>query len=111
MTQRGSSVVDALVGAALAGIALAGLAAVGAVATHSLRVARDTASALALAADRVEALRGGPRATGDDRWIAPDGTVFDRTWTHDGGRGRPVGLSARVTWGRRAVDLRTEAWR
>jgi hypothetical protein len=109
--RRGSSVVDALVGAALAGIALAGLAAVGALATQSLRLARDTASALALATDRLEALRGGPRTAGDDRWVAPDGTVFDRTWSHDGGRGRPVGLSARVAWGRRAVDLRTEAWR
>ncbi len=108
---RGSSIVDALVGAALAGIALAGLAAVAGLATQSLRLARDTASALALAGERLEVLRAGPRAAGDDRWVAPDGTVFARSWTHDGGRGRPVGLSASVVWGRRAVDLRTEAWR
>ena len=67
MTRRrslrgGFTLVDALVGAALAGIALAGLAAVARLATQSLRLARDTASALALAADQLEALRGGPRA-------------------------------------------------
>ena len=109
--RRGFTLVDALVGAALAGIALAGLAAVARLATQSLRLARDTASALALAADQLEALRGGPRTDGDDRWVAPDGTVFTRTWAHGGGRGRPVGLSARVVFGARAVDLRTEAWR
>jgi hypothetical protein len=108
---RGSSVVDALVGAALAGIALAGLTAVAGLATQSLRLARDTSTALALATGRLEALRAGPRADGDDRWQAPDGTLFTRTWTHDGGRGRPVGLSAEVAWGRRTVALRTEAWR
>ena len=109
--RRGSSVVDALVGTALAGIALAGLAAVAGLATQSLRLARDTASALALATGRLEALRAGPRADGDDRWVAPDGTVFSRSWTESGGRGRPVRLSASVEWTGRAVELRTEAWR
>jgi len=108
---RGSSIVDAVVGAALAGIALAGLAAVAGLATHSLRLARDTATALALATDRLETLRSGPRAAGTDTWVAPDGSTFTRSWSHDGGRGAPVGLSVSVGWGRRTVDLRTEAWR
>jgi len=109
--RRGSAIVDALVGAALAGIALAGLAAVARLATETLRLARDTATALALATGQLEALRSGPRTDGEDRWVAPDGTVFVRTWSHEGGRGRPVGLSARVAWGSRVVDLQTEAWR
>ena len=107
---RGTSIVDALVGAALAGIALAGLAGTAALASGSLRLARDTGSALALASERLEALRAGPRGDGDDRWIAPDGTVFTRTWTAAGGRGRPAILSSRVAWRRRALALGTEVW-
>jgi hypothetical protein len=104
-------VVDALVGAALAGIALAGLAAVAGLATASLRLARDTGTALALATERLEALRAGPRSAGDDGWTAPDGTSFTRAWDAGGGRGRPTTLSVRVGWGSRAVALGSEAWR
>ena len=50
--RAGFSVVEALVGAALAAIALAGLAAVAGLATASLRLARDTGTALALATER-----------------------------------------------------------
>jgi len=108
-TQRGFSVVEALVAAALAGIALAGLAGVARLATASLRLARDTGTALALATDRLEALRAGPRGDGSDGWTAPDGTLFTRGWTAAGGRGRPARLAVNVRWGRHAVVLDTEA--
>ena len=107
--RAGFTVVEALVGAALAGIALAGLAAVAGLATASLRLARDTGTALALATERLEALRVGPRDAGTDGCVAPDGTSVHRTWSHDGGRGRPVRLSARIAWGRRTLELGTEA--
>jgi len=103
--RRGASVVEALVGAALAGIALAGLAAVAGLATQSLRLARDTGIALALASERLEALRAGPRANGADSTRSADGTLFRRSWTIEGGRGRAVQLSVQVAWGGRLVRL------
>ena len=106
----GFSVVEALVGAALAGIALAGLAAVAGLATASLRLARDSGTALALATERLEALRVGPRADGADSHAAPDGTRFQRSWTHGGGRGSPERLSVHIAWGRHALELETEAF-
>ncbi len=108
--RAGFTVVEALVGAALAGIALAGLAAVAGLATASLRLARDTGTALALATERLEALRVGPRADGADSQAAPDGTRFQRSWTRDGGRGTPERLSVRIAWGRHALELETEAF-
>jgi Tfp pilus assembly protein PilV len=107
-SRAGFSVVEALVAAALAGIALAGMAAVARLATASLRLARDTGTALALATERLEALRVGPRLDGDDGWTSPDGTRFTRRWSQDGGRGAPARLGATVTWGRHTIDLRTE---
>jgi len=107
--RAGFSVVEAMVATALAGVAVAALAGAAAVATTSLRLARDTGTALALASERLEALRVGPRADGDDTWTAPDGTVFARRWRPSGGRGRPALFSAHVGWGRRGIDLRTEA--
>jgi Tfp pilus assembly protein PilV len=108
-TQRGFSVIEALVAAGLAGIALAGLASGAGLATQSLRLTRDVATGLALATDRLEELRLGPRRDGSDGWSAPDATRFARSWSAAGGRGRPVNLSVRVAWGRHALELRTEA--
>ena len=107
--RAGFTVVEALVGAALAGVALAGLAAVAGLATASLRLARDSGTALALATERLEALRIGPRAPGTDEHVAPDGTRFARSWSVDGGRGAPATLRARVAWGTHTIELRTEA--
>ena len=90
--------VSAALGAAVAGLA-----------TASLRLARDTGIALALATERLEALRVGPRADGADNQVAPDGTRFQRSWTRDGGRGTPERLSVRIAWGRHALELETEA--
>ena len=107
--QRGSSMAEALVAAALAGIALAGLSATAALATRSLRLARDASIALTLATERLETLRAGPRAAGEDVRTGPDGTVFTRTWSVAGGRGRPVELGTRVAWGPHALELSSEA--
>lgn len=106
---RGSSVVAALAAALLAGFAAAGLAAVAALATRSLRLARDTGIALTLASERLEVLRAGPRADGADRTVAADGTVFARTWRVAGGRGNPQSLSVEVGWDAHRVALATEA--
>ena len=101
--------VEAVVATALAGIAAAGLAATAAMAVDGLRLARNTGTALALASERLEALRVGPRANGSDGPVAADGTRFVRTWSVVEGRGAPSRLSAQVHWGSRSVTLATEA--
>ena len=105
----GSSVVEAVVATALAGIALAGLAVTAAVTVDGLRLARDTGTALALASERLEALRVGPRVNGSDSPVAADGTRFERTWSVVEGRGAPTRLSVHVDWTWRSVTLATEA--
>ncbi|TMB40344.1 MAG: hypothetical protein E6J55_21700 [Deltaproteobacteria bacterium] len=107
--RSGSSVVEAVVATALAGIALAGLAATAAVTVDGLRLARNTATALALAGERLEALRVGPRAGGSDGPVAADGTRFVRTWSVVEGRGAPTRLAVRVDWTWRSLTLATEA--
>ena len=87
-TRAGSSVVEAVVATLLAGIAVAGLAATAAVTVDGLRLARDSGTALALASERLEALRVGSRANGTDAEVAADGTRFLRTWFVVEGRGR-----------------------
>jgi Tfp pilus assembly protein PilV len=106
----GFSVVEALAAAALAGIAVAGLVAVASLATASLRLARDEGTALALAAERLEALRAGPRADGADAPVGADGTRFARSWRVAGGRGLPARLAVRIAWDAHAVDLATEVF-
>jgi Tfp pilus assembly protein PilV len=108
MKQAGFSVVEALVGAALAGIAVALLAGVAGLTSRSVCLARDSGFALALAVERAEALRAGPRADGADTRAAADGTVYSRSWQVAGGRGVPVRLSVQVTWGNRVRTLATE---
>lgn len=106
---RGFSVVEALVGAALAGIALAGLTAVAALATESLRSARDRSTALALAHERLELLRAGPRADGTEERVGGGGTSFTISWHAEDGRGEASRLAAHVAWGPRRLDLATKA--
>ena len=96
--------------AALAGIALGGLANAAVLATRSLVLVRDTGNALALAGERLEALRVGPRADGADAPRSRDGTAWTRTWTVTGGRGAPAGLSVRVTCARHTLTLSTEVF-
>lgn len=109
-SRRGSSVIEAMVAAALAGIAIAGLAGVARLATNSLRMARNTSTVLALAGERLEALRAGPRTAGTETRVAPDGMRFDMAWTIMGGRGEPTALSVRVDWLHHADALSTETF-
>ena len=104
----GCSIVDALVATTLAGIALASLALAGAVGRRGLVQARETAVALALAGERLEALRAGPRADGSDLLVAAGGTSFARQWTVADGRGNPTALRVEVRWRERELALSTE---
>jgi hypothetical protein len=107
--RRGASVVEALVAAALAGLAAAGLAVTAALAARTLALARDTAAAVALAAERTEALYAGPRADGTDA-PAVGGTAFVRRWQVTAGRGLPDGVAVTVAWpSGHALALATEA--
>jgi Tfp pilus assembly protein PilV len=106
--RAGFSVVEALVAAALAGVALAGLSTVAGLARRSLLLARETSVALALASERLESLRVGPRADGADAPSAADGTTFSRRWTVEDGRGGPTRLRVEVRWGAHAVALASE---
>ena len=108
-TRAGSSVVEAVVATLLAGIAVAALAATAGMAVNGLRLARDSGTALALAAERLEALRGGPRANGSDGPVGADGTRFVRIWSVTDGRGAPSRLSVQLAWGRHALTLATDA--
>lgn len=109
MTASGTSVVEALVAALLAGAAAAALAATAAVAVPGLRLAREVSVAVALATERLEALRAGPRDDGADRPVV-DRTTFARTWRVVAGRGIATRIDVRVVWGSHGVALATEAW-
>ena len=105
-TDRGSAVAEALVAAALAGVALAAVALVARLAGTGLRLARETSTALTLAATQVETLRAGPRDDGADEVVA-EGVRFTRTWSAAGGRGLPTRVAVEVTWPDHRVALET----
>jgi hypothetical protein len=105
--RRGFTTAEAMVAAALAGIAMAGLASAAALAADTLRLARDTATAVALAADGLERVRAGEPAP-VDATLGTDGRSFGRTCETDGGRGRPLRVRCAVGWGARRVALATE---
>jgi Tfp pilus assembly protein PilV len=108
--QRGGfAVVEALVALLLAAVAVAGLTATAAAAVRHVRLARERSAALALATDRLEALRAGPRGAGRDE-IDAAGTRYVRTWTSDGGRGAPVRLQVEVGWPDGHVSLESGAY-
>jgi Tfp pilus assembly protein PilV len=104
----GFSIVEALVAAGLAGIALAGLSTVALLARRSLVQARDTSVALALATERLEALRVGPRVDGSDVRVATGGTRFTREWTVAEGRGGPTEVRVEISWRERVLAVTTE---
>lgn len=106
--RAGFSIVEALAAAALAGVALAALATVAGLARRSLLLARQTSVALALADERLEGLRAGPRIEGADTRMAAGGTSFSRRWIVQDGRGGPTRLQVEVRWGARVVALATE---
>jgi Tfp pilus assembly protein PilV len=101
--------VDALVAMLLAGIAIAALTAVAASGVRHVRLARERSTALGLAADRLDALRAGPRDTGSDA-IDVAGTRYVRRWRSDGGRGTPARLGVEVDWADGHVTLESGAY-
>jgi Tfp pilus assembly protein PilV len=107
--KAGFALVDALMALLLTAVALAALSAVAASSVRHVRTARDRSTALALAADQLDALRAGPRASGSDE-VDVAGTRYGRTWRSDGGRGAPVRLEVDVTWAEGHVALESEAF-
>jgi Tfp pilus assembly protein PilV len=105
----GASIVEALVALALAALAVGGLAATAATSVRGLVRARHDATALTVAAERLEALRAGPRGSDGDARLA-DGTVFARTWRTTPGRGRPDQLDVTVAWEDHRLELGSEVW-
>ena len=107
--EAGVAVVDALVALGLTGVALAGLAGAAAASVRHLRLARERSVAVALATNRLEALRAGPRGDGRDE---PDlaGTPAVRTWSSDGGHGDVARLHVEVVWPGGSVRLESEAF-
>jgi hypothetical protein len=105
MRPPGSSLVEAVVAAALAGVALIGLVTSAHLAATGLRLARDSAVALAFASERLELLRGAPAGSGSERRVAGDGTVFTQSWTAVGGRGGALDATVHTTWDTHAFTL------
>jgi Tfp pilus assembly protein PilV len=105
----GFALVDALVALLLTAIALAALSAGAAAGVRFVRDARERSAAVVLAADRLDALRVGPRDAGEDEVVA-GGVSFTRTWRSDGGRGARAHLEVEVTWAGGHVALESEAY-
>lgn len=100
---------EALAALGVTAVALAGLSATAASAMRHVRLARDRSAALTLAADRLDALRAGPRADGRDEPVV-GATSFVRTWETGGGRGDAALLRVQVTWADGSVRLASGAY-
>lgn len=90
-------------------LAAGGVAAVAATSGRTLVAASRDAIATALALDRVEHWRAGPRGDGTDVVTGGDGTAYARQWTTIAGRGRPDSVDATIAWPSHAIALGTEA--
>lgn len=90
-------------------LAAGGVAAVAATSGRVLVAASRDGAATALAAERIERLRAGPRLGGSDLILGPEGTTWVRRWGVDGGRGRPDALDATIEWPSHVVGLSTAA--
>lgn len=109
VSARGFAVVEALVALLVLAVAVAGLTASAAAAIRHVRLARERSTALALAMDRLDGLRAGPRDAGRDE-IDLAGMRYVRTWSSAGGRGEPWRLAVEVMWLGGHVDLESEAY-
>jgi len=108
-SDRGFAIVEALVALLITAVAVAGLTASAAAAIRHVRLARERSTALALATDRLDALRAGPRDAGRDE-IDVTGTRYVRTWNSTGGRGEPWRLAVEVVWSGGHIDLESGAY-
>jgi hypothetical protein len=100
--------VEALVALGLAAVAAGTLAAVATASGTALVTARRDGVATALATERLDGLRAGPRTAGSDA-ASSAGSTFARRWTASDGRGRPDGLGVEVAWPGHRLVLATEA--
>jgi len=109
LSARGFAIVEALVALMITAVAVAGLTASAAAAIRHVRLARERGTALALATDRLDALRAGPRDTGRDE-IDVTGTHYVQTWSSTGGRGEPWRLAVEVMWPGGHIELESGAY-
>ena len=105
----GFALVESLVALLLTAIVLAALSAGATAGVRFVRDARNRSAAVVLAADRLEALRAGPRGSGDDEVVAA-GVPFSRVWRSEGDRGGLVHLEVEVNWAGGRVALESEAF-
>jgi Tfp pilus assembly protein PilV len=106
---HGFAIVEALVALLITAVAVAGLTASAAAAIRHVRLARERGTALALATDRLDALRAGPRDIGRDE-IDVTGTHYVRTWSSTEGRGEPSRLAVEVIWPGGHIELESGAY-
>ena len=105
----GFAIVEALVAVLLTAIALAALTAGAGAGARPRPGSTGVRLAVALATDRLDMLRAGPRDAGTED-VAVGGTVFVRTWRAEGGRGAPVQLHVEVEWPAGHVTLESEVF-
>ena len=107
--ERGVAIVEALAALGVTAVALAGLTATAAAGVRHIRLSRDRGAALALAVNRLDALRAGPRADGRDEPVVGS-TAFVREWETGGGRGEVAVLRVRVAWAEGSVQIASGAF-
>src|SRR5262245_22203905 len=93
----GVAVVEAVVALLLTAVALGTLTAGAAAGVRHVHLARQRGTALALAANRLDALSAGPRAAGTGEVVIA-GTRYELAWHTRGGRGAVARLEVEVTW-------------
>jgi hypothetical protein len=103
------ALVEALVGLVLAAVGASVLCAAAASAGQHVRLARERSTAVALAVDRLDALRAGPRVGGSDE-LDVAGTRYALAWGSAGGRGAPAALAVEVSWTGGRVRLESVAY-
>jgi len=110
MTGRpdGFGVVEAIVALALAAIAFGALATSAHVGTLALRRSSARQATASAATERLEALRAGPRHSGDDLVTGPP--AITRVWTRTPGRGRPDALAVEAECDGSHLALRSAVW-
>lgn len=107
-TRAGCGLVEALAALALAAIAFALVAASVRVGTWALRRAGAHQAGTTAALERLEALRGAPRAAGTD--VVPGPPVVARAWRHVAGRGRPDTIAVEAECDGARVALGSAVW-
>jgi hypothetical protein len=90
-------------------LAVGAVAAVAATSGRVLVAASRDATGTALALERVEGWRAGPRIDGTDVVAGADGTAYARRWATVAGRGHADTVEAITAWPSHAIVLATGA--